>query len=322
MAGNSHKHTRLVNYGRKRSQRRFSFRLWFIIPIAALLAFVAALILGNTLGEIAVPGEGTQSTETQSKDSSYTPQGNKQIHGFFVSLRGVTYDTAGEVSRQIPDGALAVSMELFDSSGRPYYSSSVAEAFGKECGELTLKNAFKPIIEGGLYSSVLFPSSLLKTDDENKYAVISAYEATLAKELSIAGADEAVVYFSPLGSSGTELSTRSFELMTDYIKAMRGQAEGLRIGIVLSVTDLKAFAGSAELERLCAAADFCAADLTGFTDTQKLTDTLVPLASTVLRHEMRLIVSANGKNEEYLSYQSELFHKLGAKNIQYAEIGK
>lgn len=319
MARKSHRHTRLVNYGQRRKSRVFSFKLWFIIPIAACLAFVTALVLGNILGEIATP----EAKSTDSAATSLTPlptQGGKEINGAFVSLRGITYNTAGEVEKQIPNGATAISMELFDYSGRPFYESSVAKSFGYPYGDLTLKNTFKPIEEGGLYASVLFPSSYLSVTDPNKYASVAAYDATLAHELYLAGADEIVVYFSPIGSSEPARDAEFFGLMENYITAIRMQSKGLRVGIVLSVADLSAYAGSAELERLCATVDFCALDLTAFTDGGALTDALLPLASTALRHEMRLLIAVKGKSEEFIALQAELLQKLGAKNIQYAEI--
>ena len=317
---NSHKHTRLVNYGRKHGRRTFAFRLWFIIPIAACLAFVAALILGNALGEM-VPPSDTEASESAEEPTPTPPGvGGADIIADFVSLRGITYGTATEVAKQIADGASAVSMELFDPSGRPYYQSSVASSFGKPCGDLTLKNTFKPIAERSLYASVLFPSSLLSVTDENKTATESAYEATLAKELFLSGADEIVVYFAPLGKGDPVASDTFWKLMTEYISAMRIQSNGLRIGIVLSVSDVKDHSGSAELEKLCATADFCAVDLTGFDDTDKLTSSLLSIAPTAMRHSMRLIISENGKSEEFVSAQADLLDKLGAKNIQYAEI--
>ena len=321
MAGKSHKHTRLVNYGRRRPPSGFSFKLWFIIPIAALLAVIIAIILGNVLGEIATPS--IESTPDNAVSLTPLPsRGGKEINGAFVSLRGITYGTATEVGKQIPDGATAVSMELFDYSGRPFYESSVARSFGYPCGDLTLKNTFKPIEEKGIYSSVLFPSTLLSIADPNKYATTAAYEATLANELYLAGADEIVVYFSPIGTSGVAKPTEFFGLAENYIMAMRMQSEGLRIGIVLSVSDLKTYAESGELEKLCAQADFCALDLTAFTDGDELASSLLPISSTAFSHEMRLVISSKGKSEEFITAQNELLKKLEAKNIQYAEINR
>lgn len=317
---NSHKHTRLVNYGRKPSRHSFAFKLWFIIPMAACLAFIAALILGNTLGEM-VPPSDTEASEPAAEPAPVPPGvGGVNVIADFVSLRSITYGTATEVAKQIADGASAVSMELFDTSGRPYYQSSVASSFGKPCGELTLKNTFKPISERSLYASVLFPSSLLSVTDKNRTATESAYEATLAKELFLSGADEIVVYFSPLGSGDSVVSDTFWQLMTEYISTMRIHSSGLRVGIVLSVTDIGNHSGSGELEKLCATADFCAVDLTGFGDTDKLTSSLLTIAPTAMRHDMRFIISEGGKSEEFIAAQAELFDKLGAKNIQYAEI--
>ena len=319
MAGNSHKHTRLVNYGRRRSSRAPTFRFWYIIPIALCLAFACALILGNVLGEIATPSPESESNHIPTESLPPMPtQGGKVLKATFVSLKGISFNTASEVARQIPDGATSVSMELFDASGNPYYDSAVATSFGKPSGELTLKNTFKPISEGGLYSSVLFPSSLLSVTDQNKHASVCGYEATLANELRLAGANEIVVYFNPVGSdlsSGNGL----FDLTDDYISSMRLWANGLRVGITLTAADLKSYAGSAELEGLCSRADFCAVDLTGFTTADSLSDTLLSHASTVLRHEMRLIISENGKSDEFIATQTELLQKLGVKNIQYAD---
>ena len=320
MAGRSHRHTRLVNYGRQKPRRGFVFRLWYIIPIAAILAVITALILGNLLGEMVAADKEPPSAETADKTTNSSPVDKKQIVADFVSLRGITYDTAGEVRKQIPDGATAVSMELFDRSGKPYYESAVAASFGKPCGELTLKNTFKPISEVGLYSSVLFPSTLLSVTDSNKYATTAAYEAMLARELHLAGADEILVCFSSLGMSGAAVKQDLFSAITDYVALIKSQVNGLCVGITLTAADLNAYAGSAELEALCRSVDFCALDLTHLSDTQRLTEVLVSLAPTAMRQEMRLIISTEGKSEEYISDQSELLQKLGANNFQYAEI--
>lgn len=319
MAGNSHKHTRLVSYGRKSARRAPAFRLWLLIPIALCLAFALALILGNTLGELALPPREGETPSAPAKDAPDLPsEGGKAVNAPFVSLRGIKSNTAAEISRQIPEGATAVSLELFDSTGSPYYYSEVAESFGRAHGELTLKNTFKPITESGLYSSVLFPSSLLSVTDSARLPSTAAYEASLACELLLAGADEITVFFSPLGSEGRS-SDLSFDLLTDYILSMRVWAGGLRVGIVLTVDDLKKYGGSAALEELSALADFCALDISGFTDPDALTATLLELSSTALRHGMRIIASESRKSEEFISVQTELFARLSIKNVQYAE---
>lgn len=319
MARNSHRHTKLVNYGRKRSSRSFAFRLWYIIPIAALLGFIAAVILGNTLGEMV--GE-TETLPPEAPAETSRPEvetvGTKQVNAVHVTLEGINDNTAFEVGRQIPDGADAVSMTLFDRAGTPYYHSDVATSFGKPCGELTLKNVFKPVKGGDLYASVIFPSTLLSVSDPNRNAVTAAYEATLIKELRLAGADEVVVCFAQPGTDGEPLSAEALKTVSEYIAAVRLQSEGLRIGVALSVKDVKTYAGTAALEELNRLADFCSVDLTAYGSVEKLTEDLLPLQVEVLRYEMRLMLSSRGKTEEYLTGEKALLEKLGMKSLQYA----
>lgn len=317
MAGNSHRHTKLKKYTKRRPSRRSGFRLWYIIPIAALLAFIVALILGNLLGEIASDTGKSESTPSGSGVTLPEAQGSVSINASHVTLKGIYDNTAAEVRAQIPSGAEAVAMTLFDENGDPYYLSPTAASFGNKCGELTLKNVFRPISERGLYSTVLFPSSLLTNDDELKNAVIGAYEATLVSELYSAGANEIVVHFSSLGESDPVITEGFLSLMTDYVSAIRAGSDKLRIGITLTPADLKNRSNAAVVEGLCKLADVCALDLTSIESGDELTSTLLELSPDLLRHEMRLILTRDGKSEEFITAAEEVISRLGIVNVQY-----
>lgn len=323
MAGNSHRHTKLVNYRQKPiRRRRTGSPFWLLIPICAVLAFVIALILGNTLGNIAessMPGEAS-SSQPVTKLPEQNTHGPIQINACHVSLEGITDNTASEVRKQISSDASAVSMTLFSPSGYPYYHSEVTSSFNKYCGELTLKNVFKPVIEKELYSSVLFPSSALLNDDPSKSAVLNAYEASLASELYLAGADEIIIVYNGFGSNKTFIDGESsLNVIADYVSEMRRQADGLRIGIVLSVADLENEENTVIIEKICDTVDFCALDLTHFSSIENITETVNALSIDILRHEMRVLLSESGKTDEYLSAVDELLDKFGMNNRQFVK---
>jgi len=318
VAGNSHRHTRLVSYKRKRPVGRKLSVIWLVIPISALLAFILALILGNTLGKMA-DSAGSPDSVPQSSASSPTvsPHGPVTVNAANVTLKGIYDNTAASVKAQIPTDASAVSMTLFDEDKTPYYSSSVAASFGNGCGELTLKNVFRPIEENELYATVLFPSSLLSSADPNKNAVISAYEATLTAELYSAGADEIVIHFYKLGNDSEVISENFLSLMTAYVSAIRMQSKELRVGITLTPTDLKNRSNSVTVQNLHQIADFCALDLTAIESEEELTRILIDLSPDILRHEMRLILTREGRSDAFLAETQKLLDRLGMKNIQY-----
>ena len=316
MAGHSHKHTRLVTYKEKRHRRPFEPALWMLIPLAAILAFVLALILGNALGE-RVPDEGAESsTPHEVVIPTPDPHGPVSINAIHVTLQGITGNTAQNVSAQIPGGATAVSMTLFSDSGMPLYASEVAAAFGKDHGELTLKNTFRPVADKGLYASVVMPSSV-KNVPPLRIWTTAAYEATLANELWQAGADEIVILFNETGKRDPVLADGFIETAVEYVYGIRRQAKELRVGITVTPADLLDPAKVNDVERLCGVADFCAVDLTAIEDPAEITDILLEISTTVLRHEMRLLLANEGKSEELLAAADDIMGKLGMKNIQY-----
>lgn len=316
MAGHSHKHTRLVSYKEKRHRRPFKTALWMLIPLAALLAFILALILGNTLGEKVPDGEGESSTPHEIVIPNPDPHGPISINAIHVTLQGITGNTAQNVSAQIPSGATAVSMTLFSDSGMPLYASEVAAEFGRDRGELTLKNTFRPVADKGLYASVLMPSSV-KNVPSLRLWTTAAYEATLASELWQAGADEIVVLFDGTGKGKSVLADGFTETAAEYVYSIRRQASELRVGIAITPADLLDSERANDIERLCGVADFCAVDLTAIEDPSELTNILLEISTTVLRHEMRLLLKNEGKSEELLAAADDIMGKLGMKNIQY-----
>ena len=287
-----------------------------IIPLAAVLAFILALILGNLLGKAVPGGEAESSTPHEIAIPTPDPHGPVSINGIHVTLQGITGNTAQNVSSQIPSGATAVSMTLFSDSGMPLYASEVAVAFGRDCGDLTLKNTFKPIADKELYSSVLMPSAVKRVVPLRIWAT-AAYEATLASELWQAGADEIVVLFDEPGNGASVLAEGFVETAVEYVYGIRRQTKELRVGITVTPADLLDPERAADVERLCGAADFCAVDLTAIEDPDELTDILLELSADVLRHEMRLLLKNEGKSEELLAAADEIMGRLGMKNIQY-----
>ena len=193
----------------------------------------------------------------------------------------------------------------------------MASSFDNPCGELTLKNAFRPINENELYASVIFPSSLLSVSDQNRHPVISAYEATLISELRGAGADEIVVHFYKLGNDSAVISGEFLTAMNSYVSAIRGQSSQLRIGITLTPTDLKDSSNAVTVQRLHQIADFCALDLTSIESIDELTRLLLELSPDILRHEMRLLITRDGRSVDFLNEVHSLLDRLGMKNIQY-----
>lgn len=314
----SHKHKKFNRYTANPTARRKSkksFGLWWLIPVCAFAAFIAALILGTVLGDQVTPApdETPSAPEAEQTPPPAEPEnivGGKAIDACFVSLDGIEDNTAYEVSSQIPDGAAAVSLVLFDKNGAPYFKSDIAAANGKPCGELTLKNAFKPIVENDIYSSVIFPSFALTNTSELDRYIQNAYEYSLIRELVGAGTDEILIHCLPFGSSvrGLLLEESFTERFVEYITDIKRKFPSLRVGFTVSINDLTDPELSQIIEDVCKYADFCAADATSARDDDELSAALESASIPLLRHEMRVLLG--GKNPDTLSAQYSVLDKL------------
>lgn len=320
----SHKHQKLNNYtiatAQKSQKRPARLRLWWWVPIGAIVAAILAVSLGSFLGKKAQEVPSIHDTPSKNPDApSLDLLETGAIHGVFVSLKGIMDNTAYEVRRQIPSSATAVSLRLFDEAGSPYYHSEVAEAFGQRHGDLTLARIFGACADAEVYTDVLFPSVALKNTDVHKQSVLNAYDASMAKELDDAGADEILMMASLLGEDTLSLlSSESFpQKLAELTAAIRQQAPTLHIGLMIAPSLLSDSDYTAETDALALCTDFLAVDLSSYTTAEALKDFLSEAAVPVLRHKIRLLLpqwdeAEKAKADELLaSYRIDNYQTVG-----------
>ena len=319
MAGNfnSHKHKKFNRYTASTSARRRGFSPYLIILLSAFAAIAVALLLGTFLGKLAdsappIDNGGENTDGKEFPDLLNT----ERINGVFVTLNGITDNTAQNVRSQIASGTTAVSLELFDEGGTPYYHSAISEAFGNKCGELTLSRVFEGVVADGnaLYSSVIFPSVALNNTDAAKQAVVNAYEAALAEELSRAGACDIIITPFKFGDGGYEISDDFAEKLLAYVISMRALSPTLRIGIALPLQYLSDTDHSLLIEDIAKTVDFIALDLTSKTELEDFTHAISDASLNILRRDVRILLSEKGK-DELLSLTS-LLDKHSMSNYQ------
>ena len=326
----SHKHKKFNRYtanpSARRGRKKTPLAFW-LVPAFALAAFAIAILLGSFLGEQVPPAtEAPQTTEPAPKPTLPPPEniiGGETVEAVFVTLRGITGNTAAEVSAQIPNGATAVSLSLFDENGTPYFSSEIALTLGKPCGELTLKNTFKPILENRLYSSVLFPSSALTGRNSTDRYMQNAYELSLIRELVEAGADEILIYCTSFGNSiSSILSEEDFpDRFIEYTGDVKRKFPDLKLGFALSITDASNPDLAESIRTIAQYVDFLAADATSFSSADELSDAINVSAVSIMRYEMRILLGGISKTD--FEEQCALLDKLGIKNRQTVlQLGK
>ena len=319
----SHRHTKFNRYTGDvaRSRPKNDIGLWWLVPASALLAIIFAITLGNCLGSRVDGAAESTPADTQESAPSITESalpdtvdvGN--VDAIFVGLEGITDNTNAEVSKQIPEGTKAISLSMFTSSGAPLYRSEVAIASEKSVGELTLRNIFRYANENSLYVSVPFPSSALLSNDELLWGMTAAYEIAMIKELYEAGADEVIIRCSAFGESGAySIGDKDFmQRACEYLSEIRIKVPEIHIGFMISKEDVKDGAFTAEIDKIGGYADFIAADMTAFSDTEELKSAVNASLVNLLRYEMRVLVG--GREETFSSIYATL-DSLGIKNRQ------
>lgn len=323
----SHRHTRLNRYTGDvalRKKRR-GFQLWWIIPISGLVAVIFALLLGNCLGSKVGDVSGSSTpvetpAETPAVSDPLLPEkadvGN--IDAVFAGLEGIVDNTYYEVSKQIPEGARAVSLSMFYSNGAPFYRSEIANAAGNPSGELTLGNIFKYPEENGIYVSVPFPSSVLSSKDDALTSVKAAYEIAMIKELCEAGADEVIIMCSSLGDESVySIANEDFaKRVCEYLSDLRHKVPDINIGFMISASDVKDPALAVSVDKINGYADFIAVDMTEISDAEELTETVNSALVRILRYKMRVLIG--GADEEALAPIYQVLDTLGITNRQVA----
>ena len=193
----------------------------------------------------------------------------------------------------------------------------MAIAAGKPSGELTLKNVFKHVNENGIYASVPFPSSAIISSDTLLWSVNAAYEIAMIKELCEAGADEVIIRCSAFGESGAFSAANEdlVQRVCEYLSEIRIKVPDVRIGFMISTTELADSSLSANIDKINGYADFLAVDMTAITDPEELKTATNKALVSIFRYEMRVLV---GGDEETLSSVYQVLDSLGIKNRQAA----
>ena len=315
----SHKHKKFSRYTASPAARKksFSLGLWWLIPLSALVAFVLALLLGNCLGNKADstrPPEETGEISSEKETDAPLPEKGEMhsIHGVFVGLEGIKDNTYSMVAEQIPEDASAVSVSMFLSNGAPLYYSDAAKAFGKECGELTLKNIFGYANDKGMYISVPFPSKAMALSGEITFGAAAAYEAELINELYEAGADEVIIKIADFGESG--LSEEDADHLVKYLETVRRRVPRVKLGLMISINDVCDPELSAVIRKLDGYADFIAADLTACDSPEALRAAAQDGLAEILRYEMRALIRDGEAGDELC----KVLDTLGILNRQFA----
>ena len=311
MARRSHKHRKFNRYTNAPSKRKKGFSPYLIILISALAAVIFGIILGNTLKnkiEDLPPPAGD--TENGQPSDNTTSLDAESINGVAVTLKSIIDNTYYEVLSQIPSETTAVSLTLFDENAAPYYSSSIAASFNKPCGELTLKRVFEAVGED-IYASVIFPSTALISTEDEKQAVLIAYEASLIKELYETGADD-VIITTPQNAAG--IDEAFIERLSDLVYLLRRLCPTLRIGISLPPELATDNSYALTLEMLSKTMDILALDLTDHGDKEIFTDVISRASINILRREMRLLIK--NANEKELLALTDLLDNYGMYNRQ------
>lgn len=318
MAGrfSSHRHKKFNRYTASTSTRKKRFSPYLIILFSAIAAVIFALVLGTLLGRMADSAERPDDGSENKPEELLPLLDAKQIKGAFVTLEGIYDSTAQNVREQLPEGAEAVSMILFDENGDPYYFSEVANAFENKCGELTLMRVFEGITieDRMLYSSVIFPSDALNNTDAAKQAVMNAYEAALIEELSVAGACDVIITPFSFGDEAYRIDETFVARLRAYVVSVRALSPSIRIGLALPT----AYASDGEyamiVEELSKSVDFLALDLTDHTDIESFSGAVSDASLNILRREMRLLLKDAEKED--LSTFTDLLDKYSMTNYQ------
>lgn len=311
MAKRSHRHRKFNRYTNAPSKRKRGFSPYLIILFSAVAAILTALILGNALkdkiDDLPDPPKETEKIPAEDDPDTLDAQ---IINAIPVTLKNVTDNTYYSVLSQIPSGTTAVSLTLFNENGAPYYNSSVAAAFDKPRGELTLGRVFEAVGEE-IYASVIFPSEALLNTEEEKQTVLNAYEVSLIKELYEAGADDVII---TLSGDFPKVDDSFIARLSDMVHSLRHHCDGLRIGISLP-SELAADANNAlTLESLSKTVDILALDLTEIEDQDSFTETLSRASINILRREMRLLI--RNANEKELLAITEILDRYEMMNRQ------
>ncbi len=311
MAKRSHRHRKFNRYTGASSKRKRGFSPYLIILFSAIAAVLIALILGNALKD-KIDGlpDPPKETEKIPAEDDPTTLDAQIINGIPVTLKNVTDNTYYSVLSQIPSGTTAVSLTLFNEKGAPYYSSSVAAAFDKPRGELTLGRVFETVGEE-TYASVIFPSEALMNTEEEKQTVLNAYEVSLIKELYEAGADDVII---TLSGEFPKVDDSFIERLSDMVHSLRHHCDGLRIGISLPPELATDGNNALALESLSKTVDILALDLTEIEDQDSFTETLSRASINILRREMRLLI--RNANEKELLAITETLDKYEMRNRQ------
>ncbi len=311
MAKRSHRHRKFNRYTGAPPKRKRGFSPYLIILFSALAAIVFALILGNILKDkVEALPEPPKETEKLPTEEEPPTLDAKSINGIPVTLKNVTDNTYYSVLSQIPSGTTAVSLTLFDENGTPYYNSSVAAAFEKPRGDLTLGRVFEAVGEE-IYASVIFPSEALLNTENEKQAVLNAYEVSLIKELYEAGADDIII---TLAGDFPKVDDDFIARLSDMVYSLRHHCEGMRIGISLPPELATDGNNALALERLSKTVDILALDLTECESHESFTHILSRASINILRREMRLLI--RNANEKELLALTETLDKYEMRNRQ------
>ena len=184
--------------------RRLRVSKKFVIALVAtlLLSAIAAVILGNLLGDRVAVGDGDDETTAPQTEESEEPFFSRgfdvpEVNAGIVSLEGATVSQLrGEARRFYNAGATAVSLLLRDGDGELLFSSRADAALGIDRGEETLPSIdeiLAPFLEYELYVSCILPMRYGIDGDAYSRSVLYAYETELLAEIADAGAHEVVL---------------------------------------------------------------------------------------------------------------------------------
>ena len=285
----------------RESKRRMA--VIFIWIGAATLALIAALIIGNTLGDTADKNAG-----------ALVPGGEKPIYSYEgedvkpISAHCLTSLSSKTVAALDPS-VEAVSVNLRKLTGEPAYHSPLALAVtGDAGGSSDLETVIGELKSRSIYVSGVFHSKFDSYSNANIRAGVLDYEASLICEALEGGVDEIVIVGLPTDSASLAEASLLFH------KVRERKADAV-LGAAMPYGLLESGGAAAFIENYGGFASFIAINTEGLMSTS---ETSAGLAEKHLiyfeRYPLRLIIEAADKSNGKL--QMEKLAGLGIYNVQ------
>ena len=296
-------------YYRKNSRKKRKLRNILIISAVCLVVlFLLFVIFGNRLNKKVEENRGGQ-TEEQTTAISPQNAATYSIAAYPVDVT-VGTDVSAQMKSLYSAGIKSVSLRLTDSNGKLLIRSDIAMSLGYQSKADSLGDLSTAISKAKYYSmftSTVFDLQFLSENDAKQRAVMLAYEAALAAEITEKGADEVIVRAPDADATHTEL-------LVDFAESVRSINDSVVLGVALPKEFFYGESSSEDVAKLVASFDIVGIDVSEVPN--EVQDTLGYIESVfaesnlkyyVLRYNMRVILPSvsDEQNEELTEVLSE-----------------